>query len=65
MLFSKSDLLPFMLPAMMYLFGSADILTVVKWWLFIVVITSIMFGFIGLNAGHHNTETIHEGDTIR
>lgn len=66
-MFGKSDILPFMLPAIMYMFGNDDdlLMTIIKTWLKIVLFSSIMFGFIGLNAGHHNTETVHDGDSIR
>lgn len=65
-LFQTSDAIPFCLPAMMYIFGgNIDAITIVKMWLFMIFISSFYFGFVGLNAGHHNHHCVHDGDILR
>lgn len=50
----------------MYIFAGANtIFIVLKWYLIIVTISSFLFGFIGLNAGHHHPEALHDGDAVR
>lgn len=64
-LFSVSDVIPLSLPLAMLLFGNGNIFIVLRIWLGILVISSFIFGLIGLNAGHHHPETVHEGDKLR
>lgn len=51
----------------MYLCGGdgANASNVFKWFLIILTISSFVFALIGLNAGHHHPESVHEGDAIR
>ncbi|XP_037042216.1 cytochrome b5-related protein [Bradysia coprophila] len=63
-LYHTDDLIPFTLPFAMYLFGVGDLTAVFKTWISIVLFGSIFFGFIGLNAGHHNVYNVHDGDTL-
>lgn len=62
-----AELLPFTVPAMMYVFGSEAIGLWYVWrvWLAIVCCSSFMFGWIALNAGHHHPEVFHDGDAPR
>lgn len=59
------DLLPLALPTLMYTFGNANIWTVVKIWGFIITLTSLLYGFIGINAGHHHNQVFHDGDELK
>lgn len=59
------DLLPLALPGMMYAFGNSNVCAVLKMWMFIVMLASICYGFVGVNAGHHHTEIFHDGDSIK
>ncbi|XP_046396474.1 cytochrome b5-related protein-like [Ischnura elegans] len=34
-------------------------------WLSVIAVSSFLFGYIGLNAGHHHPEVFHAGDTPR
>lgn len=62
--FYVDDLVSFILPAVMILADSSCIGTVLKLWLFIVLVASFCFGLIGLNAAHHHPEIFHSGDKI-
>lgn len=65
--FMLADVIPFTLPVTMYFIGgsTAGVSTVIQTWLTIVCLSSYMFAFIGLNAGHHHPEVFHDGDDIR
>lgn len=64
---SLDDAVPFVVPLTMYLCGGDEAHTsnVLKWFLIILTISSFVFALIGLNAGHHHPEAVHEGDAIR
>lgn len=64
-LFERSDLVPLALPLVMIIFGNPNPFTVLKVWIQIILIKSFLFGLIGLNAGHHHPDILHEGDKIR
>lgn len=59
------DLLVLALPTFMYILGIQNIWIVMKFWLFIIFLTSFMYGFIGVNAGHHHNEIFHDGDELK
>lgn len=60
------DLLPTVVPIVLYLFGGDNTFgSILKWYLPILGLSSFWFGLIGINAGHHHPENIHDGDTIR
>lgn len=59
------DLVPFTLPVLMYLLGNPNILIVLKFWLFIITMASLMYGIVALNAGHHHNEIFHDGDELK
>ena len=59
------DCLPLVLPTMMFAFGNLDALSVLGVWIKIIFTTSLIFGFIGLNAGHHHKKIFHDGDKLR
>lgn len=64
-LFEASDCIPLVLPVLMLLTSSSHILTVLRIWLQIILVNSFVFGLVGLNAGHHHPEVLHEGDKLR
>lgn len=64
-LFEKSDVIPLVVPTFMFFFGDSSVFTVLKVWLQIILANSFIFGFIGLNAGHHHPDRVHEGDRLR
>lgn len=64
-LFQSSDLVPLVIPISMLIFGNPNPFTVLKIWLQIIMITSFTFHLIGLNAGHHHPDLVHDGDKIR
>ena len=49
----------------MYFFGKNEIFNVILMWIYIITVSSFIFGVIGLNAGHHHPENAHEGDELR
>lgn len=61
----KTDLLPFLIPACMYLFGGTTLLYTLLMWGWIVFFSSFHFGVVGLNAAHHHPNIFHDGDTPR
>lgn len=63
--FYKDDFIPFILPLLMFTFGTHNLWIAVKMWLFIVASGSFIFSLIGLNAAHHHPKIIHDGDTLR
>lgn len=63
--FSKDDLVPLIVPLVMYFFGNQDVSTVLKYWLVTMMMASFIFGLIGLNAAHHHPDVTHEGDALR
>lgn len=64
-LFQYSDLVPLILPITMILFGNSNLFIVFRVWLQIILVNSFLFGLIGLNAGHHHPDNVHEGDKVR
>lgn len=59
------DLLVFVLPTVMYICGNSNIWVVIEVWLFILVLSSFVYSFVAINAGHHHTEIFHEGDELK
>ena len=59
-----SDMIPLLIPTAMYIFGKANILSVLLMWVVIVFTASFLFGLISINAGHHHPESAHEGDEV-
>lgn len=64
-LFQMSDLVPLAVPLAMLIFGNANPFTVLKVWMQIILTNSFIFHLIGLNAGHHHPDVVHDGDKIR
>ncbi|KAK9700947.1 Fatty acid desaturase [Popillia japonica] len=61
--FSKGDLIPYILPLTMYLFGNQTLLHTFGMWTVVILCSSFVFSFIGINAAHHHPEIFHDGDT--
>lgn len=64
-LFERSDLVPLVVPIAMLMFGNLNLVIVIKIWMQIILVNSFIFGLIGLNAGHHHPERLHDGDKVR
>lgn len=64
-LFELCDCMPLIVPASMVLLGNSDVTVVLRMWLQIIMVSSFTFGLIGLNAGHHHPDVLHEGDQLR
>ncbi|KAK3923005.1 Cytochrome b5-related protein [Frankliniella fusca] len=58
------DFLPLLYLAVMVLCG-APFLTALAMWLFLWVVHSLIFHFIGLTAAHHHPDIFHDGDAPR
>lgn len=63
--FETSDAIPLIVPFAMHLCGDANLFHVLTVWLQIILTSSFIFGWIGLNAGHHHPDIVHEGDKVR
>lgn len=61
-IFYKEDFIPFLVPLAMLLFGTSDVLQVIKMWCLIISFGGLWFGAIGITVGHHTPEVVHEGD---
>ncbi|KAJ9587921.1 hypothetical protein L9F63_018647, partial [Diploptera punctata] len=61
----KEDLLPLVLPVLMMMYSGAGLHVVFSMWMWIILVSSFVFGFIGLNAAHHHPDIFHDGDTPR
>lgn len=60
------EFLPFIVPAIMYAFGGEhSLIAALKLFLVITLSGGFIFGIIGLNAGHHHPEVLHDGDAVR
>lgn len=58
------ELVPLVIPGSMVL-CNVPILTAMKWWACIVMLSSFFFSCIGLNAAHHHPNIFHDGDEPR
>ncbi|XP_066588603.1 cytochrome b5-related protein-like [Prorops nasuta] len=58
------DIVPFFLPITMSLVAPS-VVTALKTWLVIILISSFVFSLIGLNAAHHHPDIFHDGDIYR
>lgn len=63
--FQSNDLVPLVIPFAMIVLGNSNPFTVFKVWIQIILANSFIFHLIGLNAGHHHPDIVHEGDKIR
>ncbi|KAF7280591.1 cytochrome b5-related protein-like [Rhynchophorus ferrugineus] len=61
----KGDLIPFIVPLAMYIFGGQALVSTLIMWTFIVCVGSTHFFFVGLHAAHHHPDIFHDGDTPR
>lgn len=66
-LFHLTDAIPLAVPVFMYAVAAdgVSVVMVLKMWAFMLSMTSLYFGFVGLNAGHHNHHVVHDGDELR
>lgn len=63
--FERTDVVPLIVPLAMLLLGNTNLFTVLIAWIQIIMASSLMFSLIGLNAGHHHPDIVHEGDKVR
>ncbi|XP_018322160.1 cytochrome b5-related protein isoform X2 [Agrilus planipennis] len=63
--FYWDDFLPYSIPLLMYLVGGKSLIQILCLYATIVVVASIHFGIVGLNAAHHHPDIFHDGDTPR
>jgi hypothetical protein len=63
--FYLDDLVGFLLPLAMLLLGKQEFFEVFRMYSFIIMTSSFIFGFVGLNAAHHHPDVTHEGDELR
>ncbi|KRT86117.1 hypothetical protein AMK59_2648 [Oryctes borbonicus] len=63
--FSKADLIPYILPLVMYFFGNQTVTNTIVMWNVVVLCGSFIFTAVGINAAHHHPEIFHDGDTPR
>lgn len=61
----KTDLLAAILPSIMYLLGSQSLPHTLGMWLFIILIHSFCFLFIGVAATHFHPDVFFDGDEPR
>lgn len=59
------EFIPFILPATMYMFSGQTLISSFLMWNYIVLVASLHFGIVGLNAAHHHPKIFHDGDTPR
>lgn len=59
-LFQSSDLVSLTVPLVMLIFGNSNPFTVFKVWMQIIMVASFIFHLIGLNAGHHHPDNVHD-----
>lgn len=60
------EFLPFVIPLVIYLFGGDhSIASALKLFLLITMSGGFIFSIIGINAGHHHPDILHDGDTVR
>ncbi|XP_069700193.1 cytochrome b5-related protein-like isoform X2 [Periplaneta americana] len=60
----KENFLPLLVPALM-LCSTCGVVTALLMWIWVTLVASFTFGFIGLNAAHHHPELFHDGDAPR
>ncbi|KAJ8923278.1 hypothetical protein NQ315_001835, partial [Exocentrus adspersus] len=63
--FTWPILLPFTVPLLMMLVTKESLVFCSGMFLWIIIIGSVHFGIVGLNAGHHHPDVFHDGDTAR
>ncbi|GJQ73722.1 hypothetical protein Trydic_g14056 [Trypoxylus dichotomus] len=63
--FSRTDLIPYILPLFMYFFGNQTLVDTLVMWNAIILCASFIFSAIGINAAHHHPEIFHDGDAPR
>lgn len=62
-----TDTVAFVVPVFMWSVADAEctVGVVIGMWLMMLMVASFYFGFVGLNAGHHNHQVVHDGDVLR
>lgn len=63
--FIWTALLPFTIPLLSWIITGKSIAICLVMYIWIIVIASIHFGIVGLNAAHHHPDIFHDGDATR
>ncbi|XP_055306178.1 cytochrome b5-related protein-like [Sitodiplosis mosellana] len=59
------EFMPFIIPITMYLFGgNHTFVEALKMFLIVIMSGGFIFSIIGINAGHHHPEVVHDGDPV-
>nr|CAD7423343.1 unnamed protein product [Timema monikensis] len=61
----KTDIIPLILPSLMYFLSGSGLLQTLVTWSWILVTGSFFFGLIGINGAHHHPDVFMDGDTPR
>ncbi|CAG2053691.1 unnamed protein product [Timema podura] len=61
----KTDVIPLILPSLMYFLSGSGLLQTLVTWSWILVTASFFFGLIGINGAHHHPDVFMDGDTPR
>lgn len=59
------ELMPLAIPFVMCWLSGSSLIVAIKSYLIILMGSSFYFSLIGLNAGHHHPESVHDGDALR
>ncbi|XP_063972451.1 cytochrome b5-related protein-like [Diachasmimorpha longicaudata] len=62
--FEFRDIVPFIIPTVMF-YVTGNLSITVKYWMLIIAVASFVFHAIGLNGAHHHPEIFHDGDHPR
>ncbi|CRK86668.1 CLUMA_CG000504, isoform A [Clunio marinus] len=62
--FQLDHLTTLTLPAVVFIIGKFEHLSVIKLWLVLVTVASFLIGFIGKTSGYRHLKAHHEGDKL-
>ncbi|XP_060523036.1 cytochrome b5-related protein-like isoform X2 [Cylas formicarius] len=62
---SFTILLPFTLPLLSWVITGQSALFCIVMFFWIIIVGSVHFGLVGVNAAHHHPQIFHDGDAIR
>lgn len=63
--FPWETLLPFTLPLLSWFVTKQSVLFCIIMFIWIIVVASVHFGIVGVNAAHHHPDIFHDGDATR
>ncbi|KAF5308051.1 hypothetical protein FQR65_LT06426 [Abscondita terminalis] len=62
---SKADLLPWTIPATLYFITGQPLFTILKMWLFVILVGGLWFSLVGITTTHYHPEIFIDGDKPR